>query len=161
MTETLENATPEVRYKCHTCHNFFKDSQRVGEKKACPVCGEVHLAEMCKLDHNGCTHEIVSGIAYCPECKDPVCPICGTHDVIQISRVTGYMQEVKGWNAAKQQELKDRARYQIGNTGVVGSSTKTTHQPELIVSRQTSLPQVQAVKKPDLHMQVSQTQAAS
>jgi anaerobic ribonucleoside-triphosphate reductase len=33
--------------------------------------------------------------------------------VVQISRVTGYLQEVSGWNAGKQQELKDRARYTI------------------------------------------------
>ena len=38
-------------------------------------------------------------------------PGCGSHDVTQISRVTGYLQEVSGWNAGKQQELKDRQRY--------------------------------------------------
>ena len=41
------------------------------------------------------------------------CPECGSHDVVQISRVTGYLQEVSGWNAGKQQELKDRARYTV------------------------------------------------
>jgi len=28
-----------------------------------------------------------------------------------MSRVTGYMQAVSGWNEAKKQELKDRKRY--------------------------------------------------
>jgi len=27
--------------------------------------------------------------------------------------VTGYLQEVSGWNAGKQQELKDRKRYTV------------------------------------------------
>jgi anaerobic ribonucleoside-triphosphate reductase len=42
-----------------------------------------------------------------------VCPECGSHDVTQISRVTGYLQDVSGWNASKQQELKDRMRYSV------------------------------------------------
>jgi anaerobic ribonucleoside-triphosphate reductase len=33
--------------------------------------------------------------------------------VIQLSRVTGYIGDVKGWNAGKQQELKDRKRYDM------------------------------------------------
>jgi len=39
------------------------------------------------------------------------CPNCGSTDVEQISRVTGYLQAVSGWNAAKKQELEDRKRY--------------------------------------------------
>jgi anaerobic ribonucleoside-triphosphate reductase len=68
---------------------------------------------MCPLDHCHCTHEIISGIEYCPLCGKAVCPECGSHDVTQISRVTGYLQDVSGWNASKQQELKDRMRYSV------------------------------------------------
>ncbi len=39
------------------------------------------------------------------------CPRCDSRDVDHISRITGYLQAVSGWNAAKQQELKDRKRY--------------------------------------------------
>ncbi len=39
------------------------------------------------------------------------CPNCGSDDVDQISRITGYLQAVSGWNSAKRQELKDRKRY--------------------------------------------------
>ena len=46
-------------------------------------------------------------------CGKPVCPECGSHDVVQVSRVTGYLQDVSGWNAGKQQELKDRTRYSV------------------------------------------------
>jgi hypothetical protein len=102
----------EPRYKCHTCHTIQKESDLVGEKKTCPDCGEqfAHLQKMCRLDHCHCTHEVIIGIAHCPECGQPICPECGCHDVVQISRVTGYLQDVSGWNAGKQQELKDRTR---------------------------------------------------
>jgi anaerobic ribonucleoside-triphosphate reductase len=40
-------------------------------------------------------------------------PICSRHNVTQLSRVTGYIGDVKGWNAGKQQELKDRKRYDM------------------------------------------------
>ena len=79
----------------------------------CPQCGDEHLVIMCPLDHCHCSHDIISGIEYCPLCGEAVCPECGSHDVVQISRVTGYLQEVSGWNAGKQQELKDRARYTV------------------------------------------------
>jgi anaerobic ribonucleoside-triphosphate reductase len=66
---------------------------------------------MCEKDYNHCSHDIVDGIAYCPVCKQPMCPECCSHDVSQVSRVTGYLSDVKGWNNAKKQELKDRHRY--------------------------------------------------
>lgn len=39
------------------------------------------------------------------------CPGCRSDDVEHISRITGYLQAVSGWNGAKRQELKDRKRY--------------------------------------------------
>ena len=39
------------------------------------------------------------------------CENCGSSHVEQLSRVTGYIQAVGGWNAAKKQELEDRKRY--------------------------------------------------
>jgi len=45
------------------------------------------------------------------------CPNCGSTNVEQLSRVTGYLQAVSGWNAAKRQELEDRKRY--GETDMV------------------------------------------
>lgn len=66
----------------------------------------------------------VSGIMNCPVCHKPMCPHCGNHSVSQLSRVTGYIGEVGGWNDAKKQELKDRQRYNIG----VGGSTRNVNQ---------------------------------
>jgi len=40
-----------------------------------------------------------------------VCPNCGSKNVDFISRVTGYLQAVSGWNAGKKEELMDRKRY--------------------------------------------------
>ncbi len=96
----------EQRYKCHTCH-FVVD------ETPCPNCGETSLEIMCPLDHCDCSHSIVEKIEYCPLCGEAICPECGSHDVMQISRVTGYMQDVAGWNTAKQQELKDRVEYNV------------------------------------------------
>ncbi|MDD1758905.1 MAG: anaerobic ribonucleoside-triphosphate reductase [Methanotrichaceae archaeon] len=39
------------------------------------------------------------------------CPNCYSHELDHISRITGYLQAVSGWNSAKKQELKDRKRY--------------------------------------------------
>ena len=41
------------------------------------------------------------------------CPKCGSGRVQHLSRITGYLQNVEGWNAGKRQELKDRKRYDI------------------------------------------------
>lgn len=98
--------TDERRYKCHTCHMIV-------DENPCPVCGDTHLEIMCPLDTVDCSHEICGTIEYCPICGEAICPECGSHDVVQISRVTGYLQDVSGWNAGKQQELKDRRRYTI------------------------------------------------
>ena len=105
------------RFKCYTCHTIIKEQDLVEilGKRSCPSCGEEYLEEMCPLDHCLCIHDApMTTIAYCQKCNMPVCPKCGTHDVVQISRVTGYYSDVTGWNAAKKQELRDRVRYNIG-----------------------------------------------
>jgi|LGVE01.1.fsa_nt_gb hypothetical protein len=61
-----------------------------------------------------CKHDLVPLTAQCPLCGNPVCPDCMNHMVDQLSRVTGYMAPVSGYNAAKAQEFKDRTRHNIG-----------------------------------------------
>jgi len=41
------------------------------------------------------------------------CPRCGSVAVSWYSRITGYYQEVSGWNEGKKQELRDRYRIRI------------------------------------------------
>lgn len=74
-----------------------------------PVCPNHAIA----LTHPPC-HATVAGIAHCSLCGEACCPVCGRHKVIQLSRVTGYIQAVSGFNEGKKQELKDRKRYSIG-----------------------------------------------
>ena len=38
---------------------------------------------------------------------------CMNHVVKTLSRVTGYLSTVESWNEAKQQEFKDRQRYDL------------------------------------------------
>lgn len=95
-----------MKYKCYDCGLVI-------EENPCPVCGSKTVEPMCEVDHVHCSHAVINGIAYCPKCKQPCCPVCFSHDVVQISRVTGYMSEVSGWNRGKQQELKDRRHYEI------------------------------------------------
>lgn len=60
-----------------------------------------------------CSREMVPTTAECPLCGNPICPDCSNHVVEQISRVTGYLSSVSGWNEAKKQEFKDRNRYEV------------------------------------------------
>lgn len=99
------------RYKCHTCHIIIHADDLIDDR--CPVCSGA-VVEVCVLDHCRCPHDIVESLTYCPICGAAVCPECMCHDVSQVSRITGYLSDVAGWNAAKAQELKDRIRYEVG-----------------------------------------------
>lgn len=94
-----------MKYLCHSCLTIV-------DSDPCPLCGS-EVEETCENNHAcTCIEDVHSGIRYCPECGDPVCP-CGSHDVLPITRVTGYMQDLTGMNEGKQQEIKDRKRYDI------------------------------------------------
>jgi len=111
--DTVLNEIPENdrKWKCWTCKTILNNFDLIDSK--CPICHEKRLIQMCPLDTvNGCEHAISDGIAHCPICDQPICPVCGTnHSVATISRVTGYLSNVEGWNNAKKAELKDRMRY--------------------------------------------------
>lgn len=49
------------------------------------------------------------------------CPKCGGTNVDSWSRITGYLQNIEGWNRGKRQELKDRYKYSDNaKTGFIG-----------------------------------------
>lgn len=79
--------------------------------KECPVALYVIM--------NGtkCMRLVVPNTDVCPVCGNPVCPDCMNHNVDQISRVTGYLATVSGFNANKKQEYLDRQRYDINVMG--------------------------------------------
>lgn len=102
------------KFKCFNCYTVFS-IEPCGTIQ-CPSCKRTeNIMEACPLERfSGCPHNISDTIKYCPVCKQAICPQCLTnHDVVQISRVTGYLQDVSGFNAGKAQELKDRMRYDI------------------------------------------------
>lgn len=104
----------EKKYKCHTCHIVINESDLIDSN--CPKCeSNFALKPMCENDTIACDHDIVDGLAYCPLCGEAMCPVCGCHDVSQHSRITGYIQEVDGWNEGKKAELRDRHRVNISD----------------------------------------------
>lgn len=94
--------------KCLDCFlGYFSD-----ENETCPDCGSSNLESHCEKDvpcH--CAKTIHETIAFCDTCGHVICPECGCHDVEGISRITGYLNAVEGFNNAKRQELKDRTHY--------------------------------------------------
>ena len=104
----------ERRYKCFSCWKIFSvDHCANVNDPRCPICGTPEVKQMCPMDHTKCVHEVFPYSILCPICGEPVCPECGSHDVEVMSRVTGYLQDLSGWNAGKQQEFKDRVRYTL------------------------------------------------
>ena len=103
----------EEKFKCFSCFVIFPKSEMVDD--CCPGCGEAKMIKkMCELDRCGCEHDITGTVKFCEKCGQPVCPVCNCHDVSQVSRVTGYLSDVAGWNNSKRAELKDRHRENIG-----------------------------------------------
>lgn len=45
--------------------------------------------------------------------KNLTCYKCGSKNIDYISRITGYLSNLKSWNEAKKQEFKDRRNYEI------------------------------------------------
>lgn len=120
-------------YKCQHCKYIF-NINRVGMANIlvilrgnwiafCPICNQNDAECLCKVDVYSVylklqgvkcrTGEIIAGTELCPICEKTICPTCYNHSVISLSRVTGYVSDVIGWNNAKKQELKDRQRYAI------------------------------------------------
>ena len=74
---------------------------------------ECPIHKWIKATSGVCSGDTIPNTAKCPICDNYVCPVCHSHMVDVLSRVTGYMQVVSAWNAAKSQEFEDRNRYNI------------------------------------------------
>jgi hypothetical protein len=104
----------QKRYKCHTCFSILNAVDVVDGK--CGSCGDtMGLVQICVLDHNGCGHNMVPRIEICPICGEVVCPECGDHDALVLSRITGYIGDYSGFNRAKKQEVKDRVHVNLNS----------------------------------------------
>lgn len=95
---------------CTECNIVIDTEKNPIDTTCCPACGHDSLVQACPLDTYPCNHDNTASIEFCPICGANICPICGCHDVVAVSRVTGYYADVQGWNMGKQQELKDRTR---------------------------------------------------
>lgn len=71
----------------------------------CPVHQYTAARGLCK--------RTTGGTARCPVCGNYMCPECMNHAADIMSRVTGYLQVVSGWNSAKKQEFEERKRHVI------------------------------------------------
>lgn len=80
---------------------------KIENVKNCPI------AMWVAYNNKKCNKELVPNTAQCPMCGNPVCPDCLNHSVEQLSRVTGYLSGVSGWNESKKQEFEDRQRYTL------------------------------------------------
>lgn len=112
ITGAPEPVRSSDRYKCHSCFQILQKDMLIDGK--CPECGDDGLLKpMCPNDHGHCGHDIIEGLAFCKICGESICPTCGAHDVAAITRITGYMGELSGFNQGKRQEVMDRTRYTI------------------------------------------------
>jgi rubrerythrin len=120
-------------YHCASCKYVFNIKQegmtnlltilRGNWVAFCPNCRQNNAELLCKVSaysiylklqgHTCNSGELVSGAESCPICDKSICPKCFNHNVVALSRVTGYMSAIIGWNNGKRQELIDRQRYNI------------------------------------------------
>lgn len=121
-------------YSCLHCRYIFDprpitDSEWIitgGINKSCPICKTENIELLCKVDlysyylkDNNLVdcrkEELIPGVEICPVCNRAICPQCFNHSTVALSRVTGYLQDINGWNEGKKQEILDRKRYSISD----------------------------------------------
>ncbi|NOR85570.1 hypothetical protein GQ473_05630 [archaeon] len=109
MTHEEAMALPKQRFidRCNAWLDEFNNGNQlnIDDPKKCPL----HVWVV--YNHQICGKDLVPNITNCEICGQPTCPNCSNHGATQISRVTGYMGDVAGWNAGKKQELKERQRH--------------------------------------------------
>lgn len=124
-------------YKCNHCRYIFRprpptDVEMIivgSTRETCPLCRVESVELLCKTDvysiflkENNIVDcrkaTVIPKTDLCPVCRRSMCPICYNHSCIALSRVTGYIQAIDGWNEAKKQELIDRKRYLIEKGGI-------------------------------------------
>ena len=109
ITHEESMALPKQQFidRCKAWLDEFNDGNQlnIDNPAKCPL----HV--WVEHNHQACRRDQVGGILNCPICGEPMCPDCSNHSVTQLSRVTGYIQDVAGFNAGKKQELIDRTKY--------------------------------------------------
>lgn len=139
MHQTLrdlpENDSLFKCYKCKAIFDIYSGGLPVlmalSNKNGiiCPECKSDSTELVCKVDaysvylklkgFNCRKGVLINGADICPLCKTSMCPECGNHNVVSWSRITGYLNDISGWNMAKKQELMDRKRYEVGKAEIL------------------------------------------
>ncbi len=73
----------------------------------------MHIAKNTQTGYFAFTRDMTVCIdeGYVSDGLQDKCPKCRSENVQHLSRITGYLQSVEGWNRGKRQELYDRKRY--------------------------------------------------
>lgn len=113
ITHEESMALPKQQFidRCLVWLDKFNEGKqlKIDNPKKCP------LSVWVEYNHRACCKNLVGGIVNCPICSQPMCPDCSNHGVTQLSRVTGYMGDIAGFNAGKRQELLERKRHDSFN----------------------------------------------
>ena len=111
MTHEEAMALPKQQFidRCKAWLDEFNDGNQLNIDN--PVKCPIHIWVV--YNHKACGKDLVPNITNCEICGQPMCPDCSNHGVTQLSRVTGYMGDVAGWNAGKKQELEERQHYNL------------------------------------------------
>lgn len=109
VSEFMALSQREALVRCKQWLEEFNNGHKIIVKDfmKCP------MALWVAYNDKKCTGQMVPNTAFCAICGLPMCPTCYNHNVEQLSRVTGYMAPVSGWNAAKKQEFLDRQRHNL------------------------------------------------
>ena len=109
IKETLTMSRMQFIDRCKAWLKEFNGGKllKLDKPMQCPV------AQWVVFNDAKCKREMVPTTTICPICGNPVCPDCMNHNVEIISRVTGYLSTVSGWNEAKKQEFEDRQRHDL------------------------------------------------
>ena len=107
VKETLALSRKEFVDRCIAWLKVFRGGKllKLDNPMQCPV------AQWILFNDAKCNKQMVANTTVCPVCGNPMCPDCMNHNVEIISRVTGYLSTVSGWNEAKKAEFNDRQRY--------------------------------------------------
>lgn len=125
-------------FKCHKCKSIFDIYSggmpilmALSNKNGilCPECKSDSTELICKVDAYSlylklrgfdCRKSVlINGSDICPICRKAMCPECGNHYVVSWSRITGYLNDISGWNEGKKEELLDRKRYAVAGTEIL------------------------------------------
>jgi len=125
MSAGIQNIAVETELiQVLTVEQFIEKCLRFNEAHPETAMPDIKVATDCpvhiyaeEIGQKACK-SVVGGYKECPLCHRMMCPVCHSHAITVVSRITGYVSTVadrygSGWNAAKAEEFKQRKREKI------------------------------------------------